>query len=79
MPNNLNITEASVEIREGRLSPMELVQACLRRIDALEERVRAWVTVDREGAEAQARHMEEELAHGRWYGALHGIPVGIKI
>ncbi len=78
MPNTLNITEATKEIREGRLSPVDLVQACLRRIDALEERVRAWVTVDREGAEAQARHLEEELAHGRWYGPLHGIPVGIK-
>lgn len=78
MPNTLNITKASEEIREGRLSPVDLVQACLRRIDALEERVPAWVIVDREGAEAQARHLEEELAHGRCYGPLHGIPVGIK-
>ncbi len=78
VPNRLDITEASEQIRSGRLSPVELLQACLSRIDAVEERVRAWVTVDREGAEAQARHLEEALAHGHWYGPLHGIPVGIK-
>lgn len=78
MPNTLTVSEASQQIQAGHLSPRDLLHACLSRIDALEDRVHAWVTLDREGAQAQAQVLQEELARGRSRGLLHGIPVGIK-
>jgi aspartyl-tRNA(Asn)/glutamyl-tRNA(Gln) amidotransferase subunit A len=72
------IHAAAEAIREGRLSPVALLERCLGRIDRYEERVRAWVLIDREGAREQARHAEAEVKAGRWRGPLHGIPLGIK-
>jgi aspartyl-tRNA(Asn)/glutamyl-tRNA(Gln) amidotransferase subunit A len=72
------IQAASEALRGGRLSPLTLLDTCLERIDRLESKVHAWVSVDREGARAEAKRAEEELRHGRWRGPLHGVPVGIK-
>ncbi len=74
----LTIHAAAEEIRHGRLSPVELLETCLRRIDELEPKVRAWVLVDRERARAEAQERAEELRRGHWRGPLHGIPLGIK-
>jgi aspartyl-tRNA(Asn)/glutamyl-tRNA(Gln) amidotransferase subunit A len=70
--------DAAGSIRSGRASPVELLEACLQRIDRLEPRVRAWVFVDRPGARAEAERLTAELRRGQWRGPLHGIPVGIK-
>lgn len=72
------IHAAAADIRAGRLSPVDLLETCLGRIDRLEERVRAWVLVDRDGARAEARRLTEELKRGQYRGPLHGIPLGIK-
>src|SRR5258708_24566658 len=74
----LTIHAAATEIRQGGLSPGELLERCLRRIDELEAKVRAWVFVDHERARAEAEGCAAELRQGRWRGPLHGIPVGIK-
>jgi aspartyl-tRNA(Asn)/glutamyl-tRNA(Gln) amidotransferase subunit A len=72
------IHAAAEEIRQGRLSPVALLESCLGQIDRHEERVRAWVLVDRAGAMEQARQAEAEVKAGQWRGPLHGIPLGIK-
>jgi aspartyl-tRNA(Asn)/glutamyl-tRNA(Gln) amidotransferase subunit A len=72
------INAAAEEIRQGRLSPVALLERCLGQIDRYEERVRAWVLVDRAGAMEQARQAEAEVKAGHWRGPLHGIPLGIK-
>jgi Asp-tRNA(Asn)/Glu-tRNA(Gln) amidotransferase A subunit family amidase len=72
------IHSAAEEIRQGRLSPVALLEHCLSRIDRYEERVRAWVLVDRPGATEQALQAEAEIKAGGWRGPLHGIPLGIK-
>jgi aspartyl-tRNA(Asn)/glutamyl-tRNA(Gln) amidotransferase subunit A len=72
------IHAAAEEIRQGRLSPVDLLESCLARIDRYEERVRAWVFVDREGARAEARRLADELRRGHYRGPLHGIAIGIK-
>jgi aspartyl-tRNA(Asn)/glutamyl-tRNA(Gln) amidotransferase subunit A len=69
---------AAEDVRRGRLSPVDLVKSCLERIDRLEDRVRAWVLVDREGALARAEECAVEIQRGQWRGLLHGIPIGIK-
>ncbi len=74
----MTILEASQRIRRGEMSPLELVRACMDRIDAVDPRIRAWVVVDREAALSAAREAEAEARAGRWRGPLHGIPLGIK-
>src|SRR5262249_56602841 len=61
-----------------RIPPGDLREECSTRVDRLEERVRAWVFVDREGARDQAVRLTEELKKGIDRGELHGIPIGIK-
>lgn len=66
------------EIRQGRLTPVDLLEQCLQRVDRYEERVRAWVFVDRDYARAEAKRLTDELRQGNRRGPLHGIPIGIK-
>jgi Asp-tRNA(Asn)/Glu-tRNA(Gln) amidotransferase A subunit family amidase len=77
-PYLLTLTAAAEQIRTRQLSPVELVRSCLERIDQLESRLQAWVTVDRNGALAVARRCEDEIQRGQYRGPLHGIPIGIK-
>ena len=77
-PCMLTLTEASRSIREGKLSPVELTRSCLAMIDRLEPQVKAWVTLDRDGALREAARLEDERRAGRMRGLLHGIPIGIK-
>jgi aspartyl-tRNA(Asn)/glutamyl-tRNA(Gln) amidotransferase subunit A len=72
------IHAAAERIRQGSLSPSDLLESCLKQIDRLESRVRAWVFVEREEARAQAARLTDEVRRGRWRGPLHGIPVAIK-
>jgi Asp-tRNA(Asn)/Glu-tRNA(Gln) amidotransferase A subunit family amidase len=72
------IHAAAEDIRNGRLSPVDLVKSCLERIHRCEDRVRAWVLIDGEGALARAEECEREIERGGWRGPLHGIPLAIK-
>lgn len=72
------IAEAAAAIRRGLVTPLELVQVCLAQIDRHESAVRAWVSVDREGALRAAEKATQDLAAGRPLSHLHGIPLGIK-
>ncbi len=74
----LTIGEASTLIRVGMISPVELVRAYLARIDRLEPRVNAYITVTSDLAMKQAQQLESELDAGRWRGPLHGIPIALK-
>jgi len=74
----LTIGDASTLIRARMLSPVELVRAYLARIDRLEPRVNAYITVTSDLALKQAQRMEAELDAGRWRGPLHGIPIALK-
>jgi aspartyl-tRNA(Asn)/glutamyl-tRNA(Gln) amidotransferase subunit A len=65
-------------LRAGEISCHDVLRACLDRIDQMEPAVRAWVLVDRERAEEQARVLDEELVAGKGRGPLHGIPIGVK-
>lgn len=74
----ITITAAADLIRSGALTPTDLLEQCLARIDRHEDRVRAWVVVDRDGAREQAARLTQELKNGQCRGPLHGIPVGVK-
>ena len=75
---DLTLADASTLIRSGHLSPMELTELMLTRIDRLNPELVAYVTVAREEALADARAAEAEIRDGRYRGPLHGIPLSIK-
>ena len=77
-PTALSLSEASHLVREKRLSPLELTQACFARIEALNPSLNAFITVTAEAALAAARSAEAQITRGGWKGPLHGIPVAIK-
>ncbi len=66
------------QIRDGILSPVDLVQRYIDRIDAVEPRVEAWRELCLDTARAEAKILEQEIATGVIRGPLHGIPVGVK-
>jgi aspartyl-tRNA(Asn)/glutamyl-tRNA(Gln) amidotransferase subunit A len=65
-------------IRERKLSAVEAATECLARIRRLDGRLRAFITVDADGALATARALDAEAAAGRWRGPLHGVPLAYK-
>jgi aspartyl-tRNA(Asn)/glutamyl-tRNA(Gln) amidotransferase subunit A len=65
-------------MRNGSISPVELAEVVLQRIEALDEQVRAFVTVTRERALEDARQAERELHAGEDRGPLHGLPLVLK-
>ena len=75
---HLTLEEAAALVRDRRISPTELTEACLARIEAVESRLNAFVTVTADLARAQAREAADEIAAGRYRGPLHGIPVAVK-
>jgi Asp-tRNA(Asn)/Glu-tRNA(Gln) amidotransferase A subunit family amidase len=75
---SLTAADAAQQIREGKLTSEELVQACLERIRELEPKVQAWTFLDEEHALAQARASDELRRSGQGVGPLCGVPVGIK-
>ncbi len=65
-------------LRDGSVSPVELAEAALRRIETVDGQIRAFVTVTSERALADARRAEQELRSGTDRGPLHGIPIVLK-
>ncbi len=74
----ISIAEVGRRIAARTLSPVDLTRAYLARIEALNPRVNAYITVLADEALAQARALEAELAAGRNRGPLHGIPIALK-
>jgi len=77
-PCLLTIAEAADLIRTQQLSPVDLIDAQLARIDSLQPKLHAFVTVTAELARAQARQAADEIESGTYRGPLHGIPIGLK-
>jgi Asp-tRNA(Asn)/Glu-tRNA(Gln) amidotransferase A subunit family amidase len=73
-PFELTACDALEQMRAGKLSAVELLTSCLERIDALEEVIGAWTFLDRDGALARARAIDDR----RITGALQGIPLAVK-
>ncbi len=74
----LELTEAAHLIQTKKLSPVELTETMLRRIDFLDTRLHSYALVTPELALAQARQAEADIMKFRYRGILHGIPIGLK-
>ncbi len=72
------IQQIAREIKQRSLSPVELTRDCLARIDKLNPKLNAFITVLADSALADARLAEQEIHRGNYRGPLHGIPIGLK-
>jgi aspartyl-tRNA(Asn)/glutamyl-tRNA(Gln) amidotransferase subunit A len=78
VPDFLTIAEAGRLIQRKELSPLELVESRLDRIARLDGSLNSFICVMADEARADAATAEAEIAAGRYRGALHGIPIGLK-
>jgi aspartyl-tRNA(Asn)/glutamyl-tRNA(Gln) amidotransferase subunit A len=74
----LDLSEASRAVQKKEVSPVELTQACLARIEKLNPHLNAFITVTGTEALDAARKAEAEISRGEWKGPLHGIPLAVK-
>jgi len=74
----LTIKEASELIKGKEISPVELTQSVLDRIQDKDEKLNTYITVLSEKALQSAKKAEEEISSGNYLGPLHGIPLGLK-
>ncbi len=73
-----SILEIAAALRSRKLSPVDLVEAMLARIAAVDPSLHSFLLVTADEARAGARNAEAEIASGRYRGPLHGVPIGLK-
>jgi len=82
IPASMSIPQTILELapllRQKKISPVELTQECLARIEKQNPALNAFITVTADSALAAARAAEAEIARGDWRGPLHGIPLALK-
>src|SRR6202050_1339665 len=78
MPIPQTILELAPLLRQKKISPLELTQECLARIEKQNPALNAFITVTADSALAAARAAEAEITRGDWRGPLHGIPIALK-
>ncbi|MCG8547454.1 MAG: amidase [Alphaproteobacteria bacterium] len=74
----MTIAELAAAIESKELSPVELTETLLHRIEAIDPQLNAFVTVTADQALAAARQAEDDIAAGRYRGPMHGIPFALK-
>ena len=77
-PAYWTLQAAARQLRRKTVSPVELTQACLARIERCDAALGAFITVTGATALATARRMQAEQRRGHWRGPLHGIPIALK-
>ncbi|SVC61043.1 uncharacterized protein METZ01_LOCUS313897, partial [marine metagenome] len=76
--HELSAAQLARQIRKKKITPVEVAQSLLERMDSLEPQLDAWVRVNRETVLADAEQRQVELESGAATGPLHGVPIGIK-
>lgn len=74
----MSAVDMAKAIRERKLSPVEVVTAFLNRIEAINPKINAYVTLTAESALAEAKRAADAIMKGERVGPLHGVPVSIK-
>jgi len=72
------LVEVATLVKHKKISPVELAEAMLARIQRLDAKLHSYITVTDELALQQARTAERDIDKGEYRGPLHGIPIGIK-
>src|ERR671935_2763160 len=76
--HDLSLAELARLIAARKLSPVELVDALIRRVEEYDAQTHAFITRTFDLARRQAREAEAEIAAGKYRGPLHGIPFALK-
>jgi len=76
--HQLTIAEAAQQIQSGAISPVELTEAYLNRIESLDDQLQSYLLVTADLARAQAKQAETEIQSGCYHGPMHGIPYCLK-
>ena len=76
--HDLTLAEAAQLIRTRKLSPVEYTTSLLKRTDALDAQLNAYITRTPQAAMEAAQAAEAEIARGNWRGPLHGMPFAVK-
>jgi len=74
----LTLSQASNLIRSRKVSPVQVTEVCLSRIERFNPKLNAFITVTADSALVDARKAEAEIRKGRWRGPLHGVPIALK-
>ena len=74
----MSATDLAKSIRRKRLSPVEVVEDILERIEVINPKINAYVTVTADSALAEAKRAEKAVMKGKELGPLHGVPVSVK-
>jgi aspartyl-tRNA(Asn)/glutamyl-tRNA(Gln) amidotransferase subunit A len=72
------LTHLARLLQTRTMTSEEVTNACLARIESRDSTINAYITVLAEGARAQARDADREIAAGRYRGPLHGVPISLK-
>ena len=81
MNNNIhfaNIGNLSRKLKNKTISPVELVDYMLNRIESVDQRLNSYVTICADRAIEEARQAEREILAGKYRGRLHGVPLSVK-
>ncbi len=73
-----NISDLASKLYQKQISPVELTQAYLKRIESFDDTLRSFITVVKEDAISRAKEMEKTIHSGNYIGPLHGIPIAVK-
>src|SRR5712671_274 len=74
----LSLHELSAQLRDRKLSSVEVTRCVLDRISQTNPKLRAYITVLEDSALGQASQADKEIKAGRWRGPLHGVPIAVK-
>src|SRR5712671_5185403 len=74
----LSLHELSAQLRDRKLSSVEVTRCVLDRISQTNPKLRAYITVLEDSALGQASQADKEINAGRWRGPLHGVPIAVK-
>jgi aspartyl-tRNA(Asn)/glutamyl-tRNA(Gln) amidotransferase subunit A len=75
---DFDVAALSVKLRAREISPVELTEAYLGRIEQTDRSLRAYITVTDSIARKAAKKAEAEIAAGKWRGPFHGVPIALK-
>lgn len=73
-----DVATLAAKLRVKQISPVEVTDAYLDRIEKTDGRLRAYITVTAETARAAAKKAETEISAGNWRGPFHGVPIALK-
>ena len=74
----MSAVDLAAAIKQRKLSPVEVVENLLERIEKINPKINAYVTMMTDSARDEARKAEDAVMRGKELGLLHGVPVSIK-